>query len=128
MSQKSLKKLVASILIGAGIGILSSAILIFLMAAALVIGDVPAFLLSPLTVVVLALGGFAGGFASSRLFGEKGFLCGAFSGIIFFIIAWIAGAFFESAGFGTAAAIKAVMIVISGSLGGIIGVNYGKRK
>lgn len=128
MSQKNLKKLAASVFIGAGIGILSLAILIFLMAAALVIGDIPAFLLSPLTVIILAFGGLTGGFAAARLFGEKGFLCGAFSGMVFFLTAWIAGAVFENFGFGTAAAIKAAMIIISGSLGGIIGVNYIKRK
>lgn len=128
MSQKNFRKLAASVFIGAGIGILSSAILIFLMASALVIGDVPAFLLSPVTVVILAFGGFAGGFASARLFGERGFICGAFSGAVFFIIAWAAGAFFENAGFGTAAIIKAAMMIISGSLGGIIGINYIKRK
>lgn len=128
MLQKNFKKLAASIFIGAGIGIFSSAILIFLLAAALVIGDIPAFLLSPITVVVLALGSFAGGFASARLFGEKGIVCGAFSGMVFFVIVWIAGAFFENTGFGTAAIIKAAMIIISASLGGIIGVNYIKRK
>lgn len=128
MSQKKLKQFTVSVLIGAGTGIISSAILIFMMAAALVIGDIPAFLLSPATVLILAFGGLSGGFASARLFGEKGFLCGAVSGTVFFIIAWIAGAFFENAGFGTAAIIKAVMMIFSGSLGGIIGVNYIKRK
>ena len=67
-------------------------------------------------------------FASARFSEEKGFLCGAFSGVIFFIAAWISGAFFDSFGFGTAAIIKATMIIIAGSLGGIIGVNYIKRK
>ena len=98
------------------------------MAAALTVGNVPAMIISPVTVIFLAFGSFVGGFSSARFSEEKGFLCGAFSGVIFFIAAWISGAFFDSFGFGTAAIIKATMIIIAGSLGGIIGVNYIKRK
>ena len=128
MPQKFFKKFILSTVFGTGIGILSSAILIFLMAAALTVGNVPAMIISPVTVIFLAFGGLVGGFASARFSEEKGFLCGAFSGVIFFIAAWISGAFFDSFGFGTAAIIKATMIIIAGSLGGIIGVNYIKRK
>lgn len=128
MSQKSLKKYLVSIFVGAGIGMLSSAILIFMLAAALSIGDIPAMLFSPLTVIILALGGFAGGFASSKISGEKGIFCGAASGTVYFLLVWLFGAFFEYSGFGTAALIKSVMIIIAGALGGIIGVNNVKRK
>ena len=128
MPQKFFKKFILSAVFGTGIGILSSAILIFLMAAALTVGNVPAMIISPVTVIFLAFGSFVGGFSSARFSEEKGFLCGAFSGVIFFMAAWISGAFFDSFGFGTAAIIKATMIIIAGSLGGIIGVNYIKRK
>lgn len=128
MSKKNLEKFLISIFVGTGIGIISSVILIFLLAAALSIGNVPAMLFSPLTVIILALGGFTGGFASSRISKEKGIFCGAASGTVYFLLVYISGAFFEYSGFGTAALIKAIMIIISGSLGGIIGVNYIKRK
>ncbi len=128
MSEKSLEKFALSTAIGAGIGMIAAAMLIFLMAAALTIGDIPAMLISPATVVMLAFGGFCGGFAGARLSGEKGLLCGAVSGVIFFLAAWAAGGIFGVSGFGTAAVIKAAMIIIASSLGGIIGVNYIKRK
>ena len=127
MSKKNVGKILLSSGIGTGIGILSASILIFLMAAALTIGDIPAMLISPLTVVLLALGSFFGGFSSAKLSEEKGLLCGAISGLLFFIITWFFGAVFENFGVGMAAAIKALMIVISASLGGIIGVNYIKK-
>ena len=127
MSQKFFKKFLISVFLGAGIGMLSSAILIFMFAAALSVGDVPAMLFSPITVIILAFGGFAGGFASSRISGEKGIICGAFSGIIYFSVIWLFGTLFENLGSGTVAFIKATMIIISGALGGIIGVNYIKR-
>lgn len=128
MSNKNLKKYLISIFIGAGIGMLSSAILIFLLAAALSVGNVPATLFSPLTVIILAAGGFLGGFASSKISGEKGIFCGAASGIVCFFLIWIFGAFFDSYGFGTAALIKSIMIIVAGALGGIIGVNNIGRK
>ncbi len=128
MSQKNLKKFLISVFVGTGIGVISSVILIFLLAAALSIGNIPAMLFSPLTVIILALGGFTGGYASSKISGEKGIFCGAASGIVYFVLVWISGAFFQYSGFGTAAIIKAIMIIISGSFGGIIGVNYIKRK
>ncbi len=128
MPQKFFKKYFISTAFGAGIGIVSSAVLVFLMAAAIVVGNIPAMVISPITVIFLAFGGFVGGFAAARFAKEKGFLCGAFSGIIFFITVWCSGAFFENFGFGTEAVFKALMIIIASSLGGIIGVNYIKRK
>ena len=72
MPQKFFKKFILSTVFGTGIGILSSAILIFLMAAALTVGNVPAMIISPVTVIFLAFGSFAGGFASARFSEEKG--------------------------------------------------------
>lgn len=128
MSGKTIKKIAVGSSIGAAIGLFSSAILIFMMAAVLAVGDIPATLISPATVAVLAFGGFCGGFCGAKLSGEKGLLCGAFSGIIFFLIVLICGGIAGNAAFGTGMFIKTAMIIIASSLGGIIGVNYIKRK
>ena len=128
MPQNFLRKFVLSTVIGTGIGILSSAVLIFLMAAAITAIDFPVAMLSPVTVFFLAFGGFFGGFASAKIFGEKGIFCGFISGLLFFIVAWLSGVVFETSGFGTAVIFKFTMIAVAGSLGGIIGVNYIKRK
>ena len=127
MFQKSPKKYIISTAIGTGIGMLSSAMLIFMMAAVLTVGNIPAMIISPATVFVLAFGSFFGGFSSAKMSAEKGLLCGFVSGILFFVIAWAAGALFENSGFGTAAIIKLFMILISSSLGGIFGVNYRRK-
>ncbi|MBR2040759.1 MAG: TIGR04086 family membrane protein [Oscillospiraceae bacterium] len=128
MTGKQVKKIAISASVGSGIGILIAALFIFAMAAVLAIGDIPAMLISPATVVILAFGGFCGGFCSAGFSHEKGLFCGAFSGIIFFGIIWIFGGLSGTGAFGIGAAIKAAMIFISSSLGGIIGVNYIKRK
>ncbi len=128
MPQNFLKKFIISSAIGTGVGMISASVLIFLMAAALTVGDVPAMLISPVTVFFLAFGSFCGGFAAAKICGEKGFFCGAVSGILFFIIAWIFSAVFEYSGFGISAIVKLTMIVLASSLGGIFGVNNIKRK
>ncbi len=127
MTDKNLKRLSASSAIGAGFGIIASSIIIMAMALVLTIGDIPAMVISPMTVAILALGGFCGGFLGAKLSGEKGLLCGALSGTIFFAVAWSIGGILGNGGFGLAAVIKAVMIIIASSLGGIIGVNYIKK-
>ena len=91
MPQNFIKKFTLSTTIGTGIGMISSSVLIFLMAAALTVGDVPAMLISPITVIFLAFGGFCGGVASAKLCGEKGIFCGILSGTLFFVVAWIFG-------------------------------------
>ncbi|MBQ7124215.1 MAG: TIGR04086 family membrane protein [Oscillospiraceae bacterium] len=128
MSGNNVKKLSISVLIGAGIGVLSSAILLLFMAAVLAVGNIPAMLISPATVFVLAFGSFCGGFAGAKLSGEKGLLCGAITGILFFAIVLISGGIMEKTSFGIGMAIKLSMMLISSSLGGIFGVNYIKRK
>ena len=67
MSKKNVGKILLSSAIGTGIGIISASILIFLMAALLTVGDVPAIIISPITVFFLAIGSFAGGFSSAKL-------------------------------------------------------------
>lgn len=128
MPQKNTKKLIISVSAGTGIGIITCAMLVFLMSAALAVGNIPAMLISPVTVLFLAIGSFCGGFSSARLMEEKGIICGGISGLLFFIIVWVSGAVLDISGTGTAAIIKALMMIISSSLGGIIGVNYIKRK
>ena len=85
MPKKSFKKYLMSIAIGTGIGMLSSSVLIFMMAAVLTIGNIPAVMISPATVFILAFGGFFGGFSSAKISGEKGILCGFISGTLFFM-------------------------------------------
>ncbi len=128
MSGKFIKKMILSTGIGTGIGIIVSSLIILAMAGVLAIGDIPAVLIAPGTVIALAIGGFFGGFVSAKICGEKGLLCGILSGAIFFLILWIFGEISGNESFGIGAVIKIIMILSAGSLGGIIGVNYIKRK
>ena len=118
MSEINFAKLAKSSAIGAGIGMLLSAAVTFIMAAILSIGNIPA-----MTIFSLIFGGFCGGFSSAKISSQKGLICGAVSGVIFFLVAWSLGGLFSIGDFGPAALIKAALIITAGAFGGIIGVN-----
>ena len=87
MPQNFLQKLTASAAIGTGVGMFSAAMLIFLMAAALTVGDIPATLISPVTVFFLAFGSFCGGFGRRLTVGLGAALAG--QGRILFVFCHI---------------------------------------
>lgn len=128
MSGKTAENIIIKTSVGAGLGILVSALIIIIIAAILAIGDIPAMLISPITVLALALGGFSGGFLSAKFSEEKGLLYGSISGLIFFIIILLINVFSGKPSFGTGMIIKFAMIIMASSFGGIIGVNTIKIK
>ena len=128
MSDKIIRKFATGSGIGAGIGMVISSIIIIMIAAVLAVANIPAMLIAPSTVFAIAVGSFCGGFASSRICGEKGMISGMISGIIFFLFLLATGGIIGIGDFGTGMIIKAIMVTCAGSLGGIIGVNYIKRK
>ena len=128
MSEKNIKRYVLSSAIGAGIGMISASALIFMLAGVFGAVNIPSAVIPPMISAVLIFGGFCGGFSGARISGEKGILCGMLSGVIIFTAVWIIGGILSIGGFGIAAITKALMIALSGSIGGIIGVNYNKRR
>lgn len=122
MSNLNVKKLMISSAIGTGIGAVCSSVMLFLMAAILAIGNIPPAVILPMATATLAIGAFASGIIAAKLGKSKGIICGAFSGIIFFILVWISGAIVGST-LGIELIIKAVIIILSSALGGIIGIN-----
>ncbi len=123
MSETNGAKLAVSSAIGAGIGALCAAAIIFAMAAVLAIGNIPAALVMPLATAALALGGFAAGIAAAKMNKSRGIVCGAVAGIILFLIVWASGSMIGEGAFGAVTAIKAGIIILAAAFGGIIGVN-----
>lgn len=123
MSETNGAKLAVSSAIGAGIGALCAAAIIFAMAAMLAIGNIPAALIMPLATAALALGGFAAGIAAAKMNKSRGIVCGAVAGIILFLIVWVSGSMIGEGAFGAVTAIKAGIIILAAAFGGIIGVN-----
>lgn len=123
MSEKNGAWLLISSAIGAGIGTLCAAVLIFAMAAVLAIGNIPTALIIPLVTTALAFGGFAAGIAAAKLSKSRGMVCGAIAGALFFLLVWASGGIIGEAAFGAITAIKAGIMILAAAFGGIIGVN-----
>lgn len=116
-------RIIAGSAIGAGIGALCTAVLIFAMAAVLAIGSIPTALIIPLVTAALAFGGFAAGIAAAKLSKSRGMVCGAIAGALFFLLVWASGGIIGEAAFGAITAIKAGIMILAATFGGIIGVN-----
>ena len=128
MSEKKSIKLFIVSAIGAGIGIVCASLIILLMAAVLSVGNIPVMMIPPLSFAAIIFGAFAGGFASARIFGESGIVCGLVSGTIFFLVLWASGGIFGLGDYTASVVIKAAASLAAAMLGGVIGVNSYKIK
>ncbi|MCL2088310.1 MAG: TIGR04086 family membrane protein [Oscillospiraceae bacterium] len=111
------------ILISSAIGI--AAIFVLFIAFALLMAgrSIPLSIISTLTVVAASAGGVAAGIVCGRLAGKKGMLFGAVCGVVISLTLLIAGAITFGTEAQSTAFIKFIAIVVSGIIGGVIGVN-----
>ncbi len=121
---KKVKAVIVSVLIMA----VSSAALLALMALIISkMGSLPRGLLTILTTVAGCLAVFLGGFCSSLYAREKGILFGIGSGLLFLTcITAVSMLAFQNA-FSLGSVGKIAAILLSGTLGGILGVNRKSR-
>lgn len=121
-------KKIKAVLLSAGIMALVSGVLLAI--AALVIskmGSLPQGSLSIITTVIGCIAVFFGGFFSSLYIREKGILFGVFSGLLFaFCTALVSVLVFQN-DFTIGSVGKLAAILLSGSIGGIMGVNRKSR-
>lgn len=69
------------------------------------------------------------GFRSARHTGSNGLLAGALAGLVYVIILYVIGCIaFAEISFSTSAALTAVICVVCGAIGGIVGVNTKSKK
>ena len=123
MSETKGVKIIISSAIGAGIGTVCVAAIIFAMSLVLAIGNIPAALIMPLATAALAIRAFSAGIASAKINKSKGMACGAVAGILLFLLVWASGGIIGNGDFSTVTAIKAGIVILAGVLGGIVGVN-----
>ncbi len=118
-----MKKVRAGIL-SLGVMITSNGLLL-LIASAIVskTGSLPQASLALITTGVSCCSIFLGSFFSSLYLREKGILIGLLSGGLFLTVTGLAAFFLFQNGFTIGGIGKGVAILISGSLGGILGVN-----
>lgn len=103
---------------------------IVLLVAAIIISknDVPQNSVNIIADVAVILSSFMAGIAAARVMKCKGLVTGASIGIIYYIIMFLSSILFFKAEITIAALTKLIMMVVSSSIGGIIGVNFKLRK
>ncbi len=109
------------------ISVFSIAILTFIFSLVLTKIDLPFGLISPISIIIIGISNFVGSFIGAKRFGKKGLFIGLSASITLFIVILLVNLSIQPGGFGSIAAIKGIVTLFSGILGGILGVN-GKAK
>ncbi len=118
---------VLTIIKATAIGLAASSVLLLLFSFVMTEKDIPFSLINPLSAGLLMLASFLAGFVAANSFKRRGMLTGILCGGVIFLAAFICSALF-SAEIGTAAMIKLAISLLSGAIGGILGVNSDRKR
>ena len=119
---------VRPVLIGVAIGVIVCILLLLMMAAVVQTVDVPRRATMPLAVIAAAAGAFAAGLTASAVTGRRGLPVGAVCGLTLFLLILIAGFVRYSGVSGGYALIKLAALLISGSVGGLLGMGLRRKR
>ena len=121
-------KITAALLIGAAAGAAASSVLLFLCAAVIVkLGSVPLGAFGLISSLISAAGAFIAGYSAVRLYGSRGLLMGAFSGLILFTVILASGMISSSGAEAPQALLRLMICMSGGAAGGIVRVNKRSR-
>ncbi len=123
----SLYDYIKPILSATFISVFSIAVLTFIFSLTLTKIDLPFGMISPISIAIIGISNLIGAFIAAKSFGKKGLFIGLSASIALFIIILLVNLSIQPGGFGSIAAIKGVVTLFAGILGGILGVN-GKSK
>lgn len=118
------KALLLGIIVSFGVTLFVIVLEAFLMSVV----DIPDTFASPLSSVALAVGSLVGGFFVSQKTKEKGMLQGGALGLALFAAVTLISLIFDSSGISLVTFIHAVITILSGCVGGILGVNTGSKR
>jgi putative membrane protein (TIGR04086 family) len=90
--------------------------------------NIPHAAIEPMALVAVSAGAFVAGYLCAKAMGAHGLVYGAISGAIILIIVLIAGAAMGNGGWGLPALFRALFIMLSAMIGGVIRVNTGKKR
>ena len=108
-------------------GLLATTAVLLLFSFVMSKKDVPFMLLNPFSAGLLIFGSFLSGYLAARRIRERGLIVGAVCGLIVFFVL-IMGAFLNRFDVGLTALIKMIISIVSGAIGGVIGVNAKSRR
>lgn len=128
-SGMDINKSVRGIIIG-GLSSVAACAALYLIAAFIITksGQIPLGVISTLTTILSGLSCFIGGFISGKIVKKSGILTGAAAGFTLLLIQLIYSLISESLNPSVLLIIKSAVLLLSGAIGGIIGVNKGSAK
>lgn len=117
-----------SLIFGVIAGAIAITATLFLMAFLMTVRDFSVSSAALMSCIAVAIGSLCGGFSAAKRMGSKGMIVGTLTGCVIFILLLIASLIATHTGFTYFSLIKAVIVIISGALGGILGVNMTKKQ
>lgn len=113
---------------GTAIGIAVTLLALLIFAALIYFLNLDRAYSTPLGTVSLALGSFTAAYYVSKRSGHKGYLIGAFVGLISFAAVTVISLIVSKGGLTLNTLFHFIIIVLASAIGGILGVNKGKNK
>ncbi|MDF2567700.1 MAG: hypothetical protein K0R90_1156 [Oscillospiraceae bacterium] len=123
-TNRYLKPIAFGLIAGFIVTILSLVVFAFIMAYK----DIPQSLISTMAVVAAGLGGFVSGFTSAKLAKNRGLFIGAVTGVIISVVILLSATMVLKESIGILALTKFVVVIVSASIGGIMGVNSRQKR
>ena len=110
-------------LLGAILGVFVTMAMIFIFAAIMLFTEADRDLASPLATVSVAVGTFVAAFYSAFKIGDKGYKVGIIVGMICFALITLVALLIKKGGFTVNSLFNLIIFMLSGIIGGIVGVN-----
>jgi putative membrane protein (TIGR04086 family) len=124
----SLNKIIKPLLLGLIFSIIITLIFLSISAIASTNLDLNDNAILTLSLISANIGTFFGGFIAGKINKSKGYMIGALNGLICFIILTIISFVFNKNSMTTISLIKLITFVLSSLIGGILGVNFNKKR
>ena len=115
------------VLVGVAVGLIGCIALLMLMALIVQSVAVPRAAILPLAIIAAAIGAFLAGLTAAAIAKQKGLLLGAVCGLVLWLLILLAGVARYEGVSGGNAVVKLAALVLSGGIGGVLGVNLRKR-
>ena len=126
-SSAIIKRVLRPVVIGTVIGAGGCLLILLLMAAVMASSDIPKAAVTPMAVAAAAIGAFISGIVAARISREKGLMLGAVCGLLLYLLVMLAGFAVLREIRGAYAVVQLAVMIGCAALGGVLGVNMGKR-
>ena len=103
------------------------ALLLLVMALCMTTWDLPQATVTPMATAAVAIGAFASGLTAARLAQKQGLLLGALCGALLYALVWLTGLTRIGEMQAASVLIKWAILIASGAIGGIVGVNLRRK-